>query len=254
MGSKRRKAFLPISDPKYRIYHDHFDNCRISSPILTPGERIDIHTTIMDQAGMQGLLVERIGDEEGNYLRNGHFYIALIPGIERSLEAVENNYQKYLKDLKDQGRRPVEMYKTSFWEQKLKALAGLDVTLEEVELLEERLKAISDAKQAEVDNNVLRYGPIGASLNHGTRSPNPSQIKYMDGQLCEYIGDLLCITDPRSPYAGMALCDYRDMVTAFKADRHEKALSILCQIDKNELPEWPSGVKNQLKKEKIETA
>ena len=249
MGSKRRKAFLPISDPKYRIYHDHFDNCRISSPILTPGERIDIHTTIMDQAGMQGLLVERIGDEEGNYLRNGHFYIALIPGIERSLEAVENNYQKYLKDLKDQGRRPVEMYNTSFWEQKLKALAGLDVTLEEVELLEERLKAIADQVQEQDNDNMLKYGPVGNSLNWGTRSPTPNQIKTMDGQSCDYIGDFLCITDPRSPYKGMSVADYRDLVDTYKASQREAGLSSLCQIDRKDLPVWNSGVKNHMKKE-----
>ena len=249
MASKRRREFLPISDQKFKIYHDHFDNLRMSSPILTPGERIDIHTTIMDAQGMRGLLIERVGDENQEYLRNGKPYIALIPGIERSLEDIERRYQVYCQDLRDQGRRPVPIEGTQFWNEKLRSLAALDVINEEVEILEERLKAISDQVQEQDNDNMLKYGPVGNSLNWGTRSPTPNQIKTMDGQSCDYIGDFLCITDPRSPYKGMSVADYRDLVDTYKASQREKGLSSLCQIDRKDLPVWNSGIKNHMKKE-----
>ena len=249
MSSKRRKEFLPISEPKFKVYHEHFDNLRISSPILTPGERIDIHTTMMDKVGMEGLLIERIGDDNKEYLKNGKPYIALIPGIEASLKDIERRYALFSQDLKDQGRRPIAMENTSFWEQKLRSLAGLDVINEEVEILQERLKAITDQVQAENDNNMLRYGPKGDSHNHGSRSATPNLIKEMDGQKVEYVGDVLCIVDKRSPYNGMSVIDYRDLCMAYKAIQREKGLSTLHQIDKKDLPPWPKNMKNYLKKE-----
>jgi len=248
MSSKRRREFLPISDQKFKVYHETFDSLRMASHILTPSDRISISTQFMDHKGMLGLLAELTGDEDGDYLRNGQHYLALIPGTERKLQVIENNWQKYQRQCKDEGRRAPEESSSPMWEQKLKALAALDVQLEEKALLEQRLKVLSDAEQAKEDLAVLEYGTIGSSQNCGSRSSTPNVIKTMDNQKCDWVNDTLCVVDDRSPYSGMALYDYRDLVDSYRAAQREAGKSILHKIDKKDLPEWPKGVKNHLEK------
>jgi len=269
MASKRRKEYLPISNPLYRIYHERFDFYRMHSNILNPESRPSIHTTFNDKRSITGLLVEIIGDADGRYRRENATYIARIPGVRQKLSTIELEWQRRQQQYINSGYEIPEQMDSDLWEQKLTSEAALDIYAEERELLEQRLATYKDKETEVEDANMLRRGLIQVSHLWGFRDITKLDILHdIDGQLCDFINNTLCITSKKSPYYGMSVSNYRKLSKLWRADmqkRNDEKLIELQQAAKergepkpyslpmrqtifslNELPPWPSFAKNHL--------
>jgi len=274
MGSKRRKEFLPISNPLYRIYHDKFDFFRMHSNILNPETRPSIHTTFNDKRSIMGLLAEIVGDGDGRYRRENTTYIARIPGTRQKLATIDLEWERRKQQYVNSGHEIPEQMDADLWELKLTSEAALDIYLEEKELLEQRLKVFSDKVQEEEDANMLQHGLQQVAHFWGFRDITKLDILHdIDGQLCDFAPDnVLCISSKKSIYFGLAVSDYRKLSKLWRKDCEKRNAEKLIELqlaakergepkphalpmrqtifDRSELPPFPDWAKNHFENKK----
>lgn len=135
-----------------------------------------------------------------------HYKEKLIPALEREVKEIEMDFERYCQGQENQGYRRPGTMPPDLKEKWDIASARLQVTQEELQVLEKALK--ESEKKEEVDElPCLKYGPQGqGKLKDGV-------LIYLDGQKIkpDRHGTLM-IQDKRSPYNGMHTADYFDYI------------------------------------------
>ena len=252
-----RKCYQGNVEP---LYIKYFDNYRMKSNILKGLSTMTMN--LSDKRGLQIELDQLIGAKDGKYLDNSFNLIpAAIPGIEKRLRDLENEFRGYQQERINMGVRKPENWPSDMKEKKLKLEARLDTYAEEVTWLKKAIASIVEV--VEESRDVLRFGC-------------QQMGRLRAGILCELDGQritvnengILVIDDDQSPYDGLAVPDYRDRVCpVFRAMEKEKDATLLLRLQaearqwnrpipndtpftsmrtvpKSSLPPWPAGVKN----------
>lgn len=198
MGSKRR--YHPIG--KSPIYDRFFDHYRKQSLVLNLGSQhpSDPYQIFRDRETLKGVLQETLEAQAA---------------IQEQQEALQNDFKKWQESRLMQGfAEPTEAEMSSeMKEENYRLQAREDILQEEVEELSKQIKEFIE-KDAEVDKSrVLKYGPRGAAkMTNGI-------LSEIHGQKCALHKpqgsktDILIINDPRSPYHGMGVADYRGRIS-----------------------------------------
>jgi len=254
MASKRK--YLPIS--KYPVYSKEFDRLRMASNILNENPQISVHTIFWDKALLKTKLIEIVGN--------------FIPTAQEKLQDIKYQFEDYQNQCRNSGFDVPTELTEDLQDMKYRLDANLDVLFEEKELIQERLKAISDQVEKVDEARVLQYGLQCAGSFKGIGTPwyQPEIAPAMiDGQRLEMLAreKILVISEPSSIFYGMAVSDYRKLAKTWMSDRlkaDEELLKRLqmeakaeglpkpnstgrnlhCSISKADLPNWPEGVKN----------
>jgi hypothetical protein len=224
-----RRRFKLAENPNYHKVFDtdkyySIKNSELNSPSM---ER----SRLSDRAGCESLqreILEKVRERSKN------------------LKNIEVEFATYKDKCAREGRTvPAEMPRGLF-DKWLESAAKLDVALEELDLCEERLKAISDGEQKASDEAVLQYGPVGiGKLCAGI-------LSVIDGQSVAMSDDgILRIMHPNSPYHGMSISDYKQFVVApyknARTQQHKKRMDDLLQQHRKHpelaLPEHPPALR-----------
>ena len=107
------------------------------------------------------------------------------------------------------GHRAPEKMPADLFEEHLKAQARYDAIAEEIVHLKKILSGFVEVEQKQDDSAVLKYGPVGMSKVRNNK------ICEIDGQHVRRKGDgnnLFVIADSRSPYDGMYVADYFELI------------------------------------------
>ena len=205
MKSKSKRRY-PVD--QYPIYSDTFDRKRVNSPILNSKSTVDIHTVLLDKRNIEGLILEKRGNDEGRHYKPGErAKLAALPSIEAELKELEKAYKRASQKSVNEGRPPLEDWPPELLKKKHRREAEFDVITEEVEALENALKEFVDEQQKTDDNLMLKYGPAGSgNLRNGF-------LVRIDGQRVEpNENGVLIIDDDCSPYDGLSSVDYYTLV------------------------------------------
>jgi hypothetical protein len=219
----RRKEYLPIKEPKYRVYHQSYDRHRLDSPILNGGNsKPGLHTVFWDKKNLEGE-AERIKE-------------VTIPDIEKEIKYVIHQFKAHQQGRVNNGyEKPLEM-PINMFEAKLRWEAALDVKIEELAEIEKKLANYTDQVVNESDELVLKFGLQGSGRFWGTRCEHielMNVLKEIDGQECRLNKKgFLVIRDTRSPYNGMAVSDYRKLCAEWAQHAIEAENEKLQQLQK----------------------
>jgi hypothetical protein len=270
-----KRLFIPST--KFPVYNNAVDRYMVESDILNGGNmKPNIHTVIMVRENMQGLLIELEGDNDGVFIRDGNYERAAIPFIKTKIREIENKFTDYQDQQVKEGYEMSEVMPIQMLNEYYEHQARLTVRQAEADELRRRLQVYKDREQKEADSTFLQYGLRGIAHFWGFEAPDKSMInvlKEIDGQRITQTSDgLLIINDPRSPWSGISVCDYRVLVKAFfeserqRENEQLKKVQEQCKADgkaipnhlgahgmrkirRESLPKWPEGVKNWLAKD-----
>ncbi len=263
--NRRRQEYLPIANnPKYRPYHDAYDDYRMRSIILNAESRnhsmrTGSHT---DLTYLQNMLYELIGNKDGKYFvpNTSSWKYAIIPTLKVEINEFQKDFAAQNKrNTMMEGRRSEEMSGKTL-EKYLILLARYDVYREERDYLNETIEKIKNQQQEIARKKILQNGPRGSGkLNDG-------YLIIIDGQKVSSIKTdkeetLLIIDEPSSPYDGLAVADYREFIVkpflksngALHAKMHKEAsdrgnyASSYKMNKKAPFPTWPEGAINYKK-------
>jgi hypothetical protein len=252
----------------YEIYAE-------KSQILNPDGRPSISTIFFDKTSIQNYIVELTGDKDGRYLNHqGNTITAKIPLAENNVQNVELKFQNFQQEKINQGFEAPTRWPRALVEEKEMAEARLEVLRDELKILQSWLKNELQKEAKIEDNNILTYGPRCVCSLHGLRD-NPALrgvLKEIDNQKVSLLNDeILYINDPRSPYDGLAVVDYRRMAEEWSNERKAKRKEQLkklqeearllgkplpeslpwgfnVKIPRSSLPPFPSWAKNYKQK------
>jgi hypothetical protein len=267
-----KRTYLPIAD--YKIYNDAVDLYMVQSNILNGGAETvpNSRTIIWTKDNLEGYLIEIVGNKDGGYLRNGEYGRAAIPFIKLKIRELEEKYTDYQSRQVKEGYEMPEVMPQRMLDEYYQLQARLTVLQAEAEELRKRLQVYKDSEQKEDDSKVLQYGLVGWATFH-TDPRLLNILQQIDGQrITQTEEGLLIINDPRSPYSGMAVVEYRALCRVFFDQQRQKEKVKLkqvqeqCQLEQKpipihlgvqaprkvsraSLPKWPSGVKNWLLKD-----
>jgi hypothetical protein len=273
MASHRRKE-KEYGTNVNATYSESYVGFRNASKILNAERIPNVHSIIADKETMSSLLIELVGNNNGEYMEDGDWRTAFIPTTRGKLGIIKAEFEARKKQARNEGRQELTAMPDDLLVRKYTQEARLDVYLEEKDLLEERLKALAEVKE-ERDNKMLVYGLQGTGKFWGTGAPSKELVRvlhFIDGQECGQTADgLLIIIDDRSPYRGMAVVDYRVLCMEWYKSRKQMAKEKLkiaqaearergiplpgsyampnVKVPLSSLPKWPSGVRNWLKAE-----
>ncbi|NLT49699.1 MAG: hypothetical protein GXX85_02130 [Ignavibacteria bacterium] len=248
----KRKAKMRYSTEAEPIYAEFYAKFKNASDILTPSGNLD-------KRGMQQELYNLLGDDKGRIKVDQYTDgLALIPDVEEQIRQLHWKYDEYCERRDREGyERPSEM-PPEMHNELMKLQARLDIYNLEKEALEQQLSEIQSVENPD----CLKFGPVGSGqLRNG-------DLIELDGQRVERINGKLVITEPGSPYLGMAVVDYRKLVSdPWLKQQNDKLNALIKQrqeefklkgfsdiviptrrrsISKNDLPPWPEGVINYL--------
>lgn len=266
-----KRTHLPIAD--FPVYNNAVDLYLVQSDILNGGSmNIGLHSIIMTKGNMEGLLIEIVGDKDGNFRRDNEYQRAAIPFIKSKIRELEKRFVAYQSAQLKEGYEEPEVMPQRMLDEYYTLQARLTVLLAEAEELTKRLQLYKDAEQKEDDSKVLQYGLRGWATFH-TDPRLLNILQYIDGQrITQTEEGLLIINDPRSPYSGMAVADYRALCKVFFEQQRQKERDKLklvqgqcraegkpvpnhlgahgmTKVSRESLPKFPASVKNWLKKE-----
>jgi hypothetical protein len=267
----RRAEYKPIGlNVQFNPYHERFDFLKLQSHILNESSHpVDAYTILWDDNRLQWEIEKLKGAANPKY--PGEYYhstvdewrVAIIPGLEKKLKAIETEFKRLQKSRKDSALSPLKEMPGEMFKKKLLLEADMDVSLEELDFLEKELKRRESIVKKVYDDNILKHGLCGGSKTD------------RNGVLCEIHGqkvvrlqdDEETLIIGNGPYRGMAVLDYRKLSEAWCNDRKRKSKEAflkrqkeiaekgfsnikmphplgLINIDKRSLPPWPEGVKN----------
>jgi len=188
MGSKRR--YKSIKDTE-KIYHDQFDNLRVSSIVLNKNARVrsDKVVNFNARSDLKKLLAEL-------EVKQGTLQNSLIMIEEKQKQ--ENNASTKTGKLSRPNRQLVE--------ERLRIEGTVDVLEEEVEELNKLIGDIGEQAEERKNKYVLKHGPVGVGVLRG------NVLSVLDGQNIEAGKNGLKIKDDRSVYNGVLVTSYYERI------------------------------------------
>jgi hypothetical protein len=255
---------------KSPVYTDALNRFRQASRILNRDFIPDLHSVIEDRQNLEGLLLERQG-EGGVYFRGKEQRTAYLPAIRAKIRDVEVQFKRVQEQLIKSGYEKLEEMPIELQNEKLKLLAEETICLEEIDLLEQKIKIFADSEQHIDDGHVLEFGLKCSGHFWGSKTSNwemKNQLHDLDGQLISmHKQGFLIIDDKRSPYNGLKVSDYHKLAKQWTMDRliadKERLKRLQAEakaegkpvpsmlplhgtkrVDKNSLPAWPEGAVN----------
>jgi hypothetical protein len=242
---KRRYSSLA---PEFKTYSDYFDKYLIESTILNDrNQRINIHTQFADLNGMKSTLYQLQGDEKGRYTNSwGEEVYSFIRSAENQLSEIKIRFESYVNNRVAQGHAKPTQWPPELLKERLRLEAHIDVMNREAEWLRYAINNYKEKEAVKRSSKVLEYGPRGnGTLRNG-------QLCEIDGQLTAFKDDVLIISDPASPYNGMAVSDYRDhVVKPWTADRRKAMIEKEQQRAQDLLKKGKSDIEVHLSRRKI---
>jgi hypothetical protein len=209
----------------FELYFKYYSVFQLGSVFLNAGNNIAIgvDAKFYDEQNLKNELVHYTGrNQTGLFKKDGQDVLALIPSAKAELSALEENFKRHQINKKNQGFEVTE-YDSKVLDRKLYWEALIDTMEMEVIFIEKKLATFVD-KVEEVDNSkVLCYGLQGSIKQEG------GKVKMIDFQKVSMIDDINCIDDPRSPYDGLSLLDYRKLCSVFYQEQKRKAKGKLLQ-------------------------
>ena len=215
-----------MSRRRFRIgvhptYDKRFDARKRASQVLSP------------MSNQISWLVFEMGDEHG---LNGLLTEckAKLAHAETVVAQCEAEFQEVKAARANEGRA-IPMQRDRLEELEfMDALAVADITGEEVDRLQALLGKFTERRRATEAASVLKYGPVGTAKLGST-----GVLSVIDGQAVALNAEqLLVINDPRSPYTGMTVDDYRKHLVLPWLKTHKRTSA----IDRASLPPWPDSV------------
>lgn len=231
-----KRKYLPIE--KYPVYNNLYNRLMLDSRILNGGSELipSAFTELWDKRHLTETLKMYVGDASGFRENDGARQLALIPSCEMKLKQIEKRFEEYqLMRVNNGYARPKEMplaLQNEFYE----CEARLSILQGEKEVIENKLKQITDAaKKAEADL-VLAFGLRCNANFHGigTSAYQPEvALAQIDNQIVSQLKDgTLFIDDPRSPYDGMDLPTYRKLAKQWVQSRIDEDNQLLERMQK----------------------
>ena len=244
-------------NPEHKLYFETVARLTARSDVLTNNfvGNPSVYTRIFDKSGIVSYFLELTGNSKGFYDKGGEAFPATIPMLRGKLLDISKKFEQYKREKINEGKaKPTEM-PTAMAEKQMVLFARLFVRTAEANELQSRMAKLARSEAKTHNENMLIRGPQGISkLNHGICS-------MMDGQVCRKIGDIVIITEPESPYCGMATADYlqhifkpyraaimtehlKDMAKYNAAVANGEKVSVPTPFKggKSDLPEWPANV------------
>lgn len=252
MNAMKRKTGMRYKTEDQPVYAEFYAKFKNSSDILTPSGNLD-------KRGMQHELYNLCGDDKGRIKVDQYTDgLALIPDVEEQIRNLHWKFEDYCKRKEREGFEVPDKMPPEMHNELMKLQARLDVYNLEKEALEQRLSEIQSVENPD----CLKFGPVGSGqLLNG-------DLVAIDGQRVERLNGKLVITEPGSPYQGMAVVDYRKLVSdPWLKQQNDKLNALIKQrqeefklkgfsdiviptrrrsISKESLPKWPEGVINYL--------
>jgi hypothetical protein len=235
-----RRRFRMSENPHYHRFFDAEKSFSIKDPAMD-------RSRLSDSTGCKSLrreILDKIQDRS------------------RRVSEIEQDFEQHKERCRNEGRLVPERMDSVTLDRWLEAIARLDVGAEELDLVEERLKVITDAEQKASDQAVLQFGPVGIGRIQG------GILAVIDGQKVAAGEDgVLRIMDSRSPYDTMRIEDYKQFVVSEyhrnRGEMFQKQMEDIVRrqrenpdlplpasppalgfgkIDKRNLPPWPEEV------------
>jgi hypothetical protein len=234
------RVFLPIKS--YPAYNNTLDHLIMNSSILNndANDIHSVHSTMWNRSSLEYYLAQRIGDEDGFIVLNGRKELASMPFVKGQLDQLDKNFAQFKADKVKAGFKVPDLMPAHLMEEYYTLHARLTCLQMEAENLQKRLSEFKDAEDEESDSMLLKYGlQARGKLHDGI-------LVLIDGQKCEQTREgIIIINDPRSPYTGMAVEDYRELCKTFQASRKENEKNRLRQLQR-EAKEKGNNIPKQL--------
>ncbi len=267
------KKRYDLKHPHHDKYNEFYVKFQHESEILNAGREThpSLQMIIFDKKNIETQVLIREGNNERQYYKLNKPCDCHLKIYEDQLREVEYRFKSYQKSRVQQGYEQPKEWPPDLLVEKLRLEAKLDVCQGEVEILKRKLAELDSVVKKKEDSDVLAYGLICRGTFHGLNAPNDALIrvlKEIDGQLISQLDDgTLYINDPRSPYDGMLVSDYRRLAREWvlekiHADRakleqlqetaqknglvvpNQLPFQSRCRVSRNSLPKWPEWAKN----------
>lgn len=266
------------------VYDQAFDHLKMSSIVMNSSARSRSFSHSGDWSSRQYiklLIDEWKGNETGRYYspESRQWVLARIPLLQQKLTELEKQYAGREQQAENEGKEFTEAQ--DLHERKMQLQAAMDISNEELAVLEDILKNLKEEDEEIEERKILSRGLAQAGrLRDGI-------LCELDGQRCEMINDVLIIVEPSSPYRGMSVKDYRRLAKSWAKARREieneqvktkrrlnpsqtfdETWAERCQELKakhsewerlfaqkipscsRKIPAWPTGIQNYLKEDK----
>jgi hypothetical protein len=213
-----------MSRRRYRIgnnpeYDAAFDNAKQhKSSILSPQNVQGTHAELMQtESGCQTLVRMLQGNEKHEYVDDrGNTNIAKIQRFNNKIDALMTGFENRNQRRLSEGKLPLQELPDELKKERLILEARLDIALEELDAVKEKLKTFQKKEQKSDDSMMLRYGPKGQIQLQGGI---PHRV---DGQKANVDKNgIPVIEDDRSPYDGMTVMAYQKLVVEPWNERRE---------------------------------
>jgi hypothetical protein len=199
-------------------YHKFKVRLGLESPILNsrirhPMDRISDRLWTVE--GQRSLLAELLGDEDGVFLRREMGLAgetrkmpARLTVAKEALAELDEKFAESKVKATREGRTPPTEMPPEMLSRRYLLEATRDLILEEIDTIQKLIAAHDDQKQTEAKKAILVWGPQGTGkLRNGL-------LSEIDGQKCIWDPKQKCMTisEPDSPYFGMKVEVYRELV------------------------------------------
>lgn len=237
------------------VYDEHYVRVKNMSDILSPHNVApSVNTILFDINNLKGMRLRYIGDSKGKFIQYGEQFTAIIPSDKQRLAELEQKFQDYCDQKEQEGYPRPDEYPWEMANKRSILEATLDISLEELKKIEERIKDYEDKITVEANGRILKWGlECTAQLRKGL-------VAEIDGQkVVQLKNGLLVISEPLSPYHGMAVSDYRAMAADWRekitlADREKlKQMQASARANGNTVPKSYSSIPagSVVKREKL---
>lgn len=202
LNTPEGKTALDVAKSQSPILNSHFDSGMEQQVLKT-------------KSGCGSLLIELLGtNNSGKYRdKNGDIQTATIAYRTQQIKEIESAFDREKQRLASEGRRVPDTMASHMMERYRRQIAKLAVNEIEVEIIRAELTKLENIDKRDVDSRVLMRGPMGTARIAPTPGYPHGRIIQIDGQTVEPDADgIMRISDKRSPYNGMKVCDYIDFV------------------------------------------
>jgi len=191
---------------EYPEYHQRYNILKQASFILNKNMESYEKIRLCDKQGLTGLLIEWRGtDSRKIWLKENKEIKSRLLEAEERVKELEDRYKRENMTRLNTGHLPHKsIYESSVAREYLRALAELDIVQEEIDELEKLLKEVIKKTEPEVKKRKK-------VIPKGNRWGIPA--READGQKVIMGKDgLLVIDEPGSPYNGLPLVAYMELV------------------------------------------
>ncbi|MEX0685758.1 MAG: hypothetical protein WD267_11495 [Balneolales bacterium] len=232
-GSKR------YASGKYPEYHAEYQHRIKRSAILSDSAKTlwnPDSNALTGVGNARASLAELVGNDEGVYVRDGHFEKARIPSIKSELEKIHNAFKIWQKRQLESGQsfELPKQWPSDLLTKRLRAEAIIDVYTREKSVLESRIVELQERAKKDHEKGILPFGPIGELGKKG------NAIISVDGQRLTFDAKgRPVISETSSPYDGLSLYHYQQMAKAWvdehhlKKNHHQEVAVILREFEKS---------------------